>query len=219
MAIITISRGTMSGGRVVAECLAEMLGSTCVANEVLQEAALELGLPEHVVREKFETKPGLWSRLHRDREVYLLAVKTALADRCVEGRLVYHGLGGQFLLGRLPRVLRVRLIAPLEQRIEYLTKAHHRLTPSAAASFIENVDRDRHRWVKAMFDADVEDPFLYDVTVNQRWLTVDTACAGIAELARHPDYETTPELLAELKAYADLCHEQLDARLRRGSEV
>ncbi len=219
MAIITISRGTMSGGREVAECLAEKLGYPCVAREVLQDAALELGLSEDVVREKFETTPDLWARLNRDREIYMLGVRTALADRCLDGNLVYHGLAGQFLLADLKGVLRVRLIAPLERRVGYLTREHHRLTPDAAREFIANVDRERERWVKGFFDADVNDPFVYDVTVNQRWLTADTVCAGLARLVEHPDYEVTDEVLARIEAYAARCHKQLDARLSRGTEV
>lgn len=219
MAIITISRGTMSGGRMVAECLAEMLDYPVVANKVLRDAALEMGLPEDVVREKFETAPGFWSRLNKDREIYLLAVKTALADRCRDGNLVYHGLAGQFLLAGLPAVLRVRLIAPMDKRVGYLTTEHHRLTPAAAEEFIENVDRERERWVKSLFDVDVHDPFLYDMTVNQRWLTVDTACVGIADLAEHPNYAITPEVRAELEEFADRCHEELEDRLGRGTEV
>ena len=219
MAIITISRGTMSGGRTVAECLADRLGYPCVASEVLQEAALELELPEEVVREKFETTPDLWARLNRDREVYLLAVKTALAARCRTGNLIYHGLAGQFLLAELPGVIRVRLIAPLEDRVEYLITTHHRLTRSAAVEFIRNVDRERVRWVKVLFDADVEDPFLYDVTVNQRWLTVDTACVGLAQLAEHPTYAVTPEVQDGLNAFADRCHRRLAERLGRRAEA
>jgi cytidylate kinase len=219
VAIITISRGSMSGGRIVAECLGEMLDAPVVANEVLQAAALEMGLPEDTVREKFETTPGIWSRLNKDREVYLLAVKAALADRCLDGNLVYHGLAGQFLLRGLPGVLRVRLIAPLERRIEYLADSHHRLSREAAEDFIENIDQERRRWVRTLFDADVDDPFLYDVTVNQRWLSVDTACAGIADLAGHPDYDVTPKVEAELKAFAARCHEQLEQRLGRNPEV
>ncbi|MFP4623994.1 MAG: AAA family ATPase [Gemmatimonadota bacterium] len=219
MAIITISRGTMSGGRMVAECLGDMLGSPAVANEVLQGAALELGISEDVVREKFETAPGLWSRLNRDRRIYLLAVQTALADRCVEGDLVYHGLAGQFLLRGVPGVLRVRLIAPLEQRVGYLTRQHHRLSRAAAEEFIRHVDEERRRWVKVLFDADVDDPFLYELTVNQRWLSVETACAGIQEAASHPAFEITPDVRAELQAFAARCHERLAAELGRNVEV
>ena len=219
MAIITISRGTMSGGREVAECLADKLGYPCVARRVLEDAAFKLGLPEDVVREKFETTPDLWSRFNREREIYLLAVKTALADRCLDGNLVYHGLAGQFLLADLPAVLRVRLIAPLERRVEYLTTEHHRLTIESAREFIENVDRERERWVKVLFDADVEDPFLYDLTVNQRWLTVETVCTGIARLVRHPLYEVTEEVRTRLESFAARCHRQLEDRLGRGLEV
>lgn len=219
MAIITISRGTMSGGRAVAECLAARLDCPCVADEVLRDAALRLDLPEHVVREKFETTPDLWARMSRDREIYLMAVKTVLADRCRQGNLVYHGLGGQFLLSEVPHVLRVRLIAPMEKRVEYLTGQHHRLTFAAAREFIENVDRERERWVRVLFDADVHDPFLYDVTVNQRRLTVDSACVGIARLAAHPSYAVTPEVTEQLNEFADRCQRKLAERLSRGSEV
>ena len=59
MSIITISRGTLSGGRAVAECLAEMLGYPCIGREILQEAAKRLGVSEdNVLDGRFETPPG-----------------------------------------------------------------------------------------------------------------------------------------------------------------
>ncbi len=213
MAIITISRGSLSGGRIVAECLAEHLGYPCVAHEVLRGAARRLGLAEDVVREKFETPPRLWSRLSRDREVYLLAVKTALADKCLDGCLVYHGPAGQFFLAGVPCVLSVRLIAPLQQRVRALTGPHHRLTRKAALEFIENVDEERRRWARLMFGADVEDPSLYDLTVNQRFLSVETACVAVAEAAGQPEFQVTDEALSELTSFAASCHDRLDALL------
>lgn len=45
MPIITISRGTLSGGRTTAECLAGTLGYPCVGRDSLQEAAGKLGAP------------------------------------------------------------------------------------------------------------------------------------------------------------------------------
>ncbi len=122
MAIITISRGSLSGGRQVAECLCERLGCPCIADEVLQTAAKKLQVSEEAVRGKFETAPGLWSRLSRERERYVLAVQTALAEACTRGDLVYHGLAGQFLLRGLPGVFRVRLIAPVAMRIGALRR-------------------------------------------------------------------------------------------------
>lgn len=94
MAIITISRGSLSGGRALAQCLSASLGYPTVGREVLQEAAEALGATEEAFRGKFETTPGLWGRLTRAREKYVLAVQTALAEWCTRGDLIYHGLSG-----------------------------------------------------------------------------------------------------------------------------
>lgn len=213
MAIITISRGSLSGGRAVAECLAEHLGVPSVAREVLQEAALALDISERAMQEAFETPPGMWARLNKEREMYLLALRAALADRCVDGRLVYHGLAGQFLLKGVRGVLNVRLIAPLEMRVEALVAQHHRMSRPAAKEFIANVDDERRRWVKVMYGENVEDPALYDLTVKLRTVSLDTACLAIAEAAAQPEYEVTAEVKEELAAFAAKCRQDLDTKL------
>jgi cytidylate kinase len=210
VAIITISRGTMSGGRAVAECLAGRLGYPSLAREILSIAAARLGASEEVLQTKFETTPGLWARLGREREKYVMAVRTALLDACLQGCLVYHGLAGQLLLRGLPGVLRVRLIAPLQMRVRGLMDAHHRMGRRAAEDFIHNVDQDRKRWVKLTYGEDVEDPSLYDLTVNLRTLAPESACATIAEAAGQPTYAVTDEVREALAAEARACHRRLD---------
>lgn len=210
MAIITISRGTMSGGRAVAGCLAERLGYPSLAREILRTAAARLGASEEVLQTKFETTPGLWARVSRDREKYVMAVRTALLDACAEGCLVYHGLAGQFLLRGLPGVLRVRLIAPLQMRVRGLMNAHHRMGRHAAEDFIRNVDQDRKRWVKLTYGEDVEDPSLYDLTVNLRTLSPESACAAIAEAAAQPPYAVTDEVRRVWATEAQACRTRLD---------
>jgi cytidylate kinase len=213
VAIITISRGSLSGGRQVAECLCERLSCPCVADEVLQTAAKRLQVSEEAVRGKFETAPGLWSRLSRERERYVLAVQTALAEACTAGDLVYHGLAGQFLLRGLPGVFRVRLIAPLEVRIKAVRDAQRAMTPRAAEDFIRTIDRERERRVQSMFGLDVEDPSLYDLTVNLRTLSLDAACAAIAEGASQPQFRITPDVQARHRAFAAECHRRLEEDL------
>ena len=164
----------------MAECLAESLGYPCVAREILQQAAKALGASEETVRSKLETPPGRWALLTQERKRYLVAVQVALAEHAARGDLVYHGLAGQFLLRGLPAVLRVRLIAPLEMRVRALVAAHHATSQQAAVRFIRNVDRDRKRWVRLMYGADVTSPSLYDVTINLRAIALDTPCATIS---------------------------------------
>ena len=209
MPIITISRGTLSGGRSTAECLASTLGYPCVGREILQEAARKVGVPVEDLSGKLEAPPSLFARLTQERKRYLLAVQTALAEHSVTGQLVYHGLAGQFLLRDLPGVLAVRLIAPLDLRVRTLTSSHHGMTRKAAEEFIHNVDAERRRWVKLMYGADVEDPSLYDLTVNLDPISLETACVIIAEAAAQPQYEVTAEVEKRLEDFATECRERL----------
>lgn len=209
MSIVTISRGSLSGGKAVAECLAERLGYRCLAEEILKKAAEKVGVSEEVLRAKFQTPPGLWARIARERERYLLAARAALVEACLEDDLVYHGLAGQFLLADLPGILRVRLIAPLEDRIRSL--GDHRMTRDAAEGFIASVDQDRHRWVRLVYGVDVEDPALYDLTVNLKVLTLEAACAAIAEAASLPEYAVDEAVREEWRGFAVEARRQLAA--------
>lgn len=213
MAIITISRGSLSGGKALAGCLADRLGYPTLGREVLQEAAEAMGISEELFRGKFEATPGFWSRMTQERKKYLLAVQTALADWCTRGDLVYHGLSGQFLLKGLPGVLRVRLVAPLELRVKAFSDTHPLMSRSQVESFIQAVDQDRSRWCRSMYGEDVTDASHYDLVVNLRRLSLDSACATIAEAASQPGFQVTDEVETELFAFAARCRERLSRAL------
>lgn len=209
MAIITISRGTLSGGKATAECLAELLDYPCVGREIVQDAARAIGVPEERLQKSFHAPAGFWQRITRERRLYQLAVKTALVEQCAGGNLVYHGFAGQFLLRDIPAVCAVRLIAPLEVRVSALIDAHHGMGVDAAQEFIRGVDQDRRRWAELMYDANIEDPALYDLTVNLEALSLDAACAVIAEAASQPPFDVTAEVREQLAAIAADCRRQL----------
>jgi cytidylate kinase len=209
VAIITISRGSLSGGKALAGCLADRLGYPILGREVLLEAAESMGVSEEVFREKFEAAPGLWARLTREREKYTLAMQTSLAEWCTRGDLVYHGLSGQFLLKELPGVLKVRLVAPLDMRVKAFMDTHPLVSHAETESFIRNVDQERSRWCRLMYGADLTDPSHYDMTVNLKRLSLESACAVITEAVAQPRYRITAEVETELFAFAARCRERL----------
>jgi cytidylate kinase len=209
VAIITISRGSLSGGKALAGCLADRLGYPILGREVLLEAAESMGVSEEVFREKFEAAPGLWARLTREREKYTLAVQTSLAEWCTRGDLVYHGLSGQFLLKELPGVLKVRLVAPLDVRVKAFMDTHPLVSHAETESFIRNIDQERSRWCRLMYDAELTDPSHYDMTVNLKRLSLESACAVVAEAVDQPRYRITAEVETELFAFAARCRERL----------
>ncbi len=189
--------------------MSSRLGYPSVGREVLQEAAEAVGASEEVFRGKFETTPGLWGRLTHARERYVLAVKTSLAEWCTRGDLIYHGLSGHQLLKGIPGVLKVRLIAPMEMRVQALLETQHQLTASQAEAFIKDVDQDRARWVKVMYGVDVTDPSMHDLTINLRTHTIESACETVATAVAQPQFQITDEVEAELFAFAAECRDRL----------
>ena len=208
MAIVTVSRGTMSGGSTLAECAAKALGSPCLAREVLVSAATALGVTEGFLKDRMERAPGLWERLGAERKTYILAVQSALADHVASGTAVYHGLAGHLLLREIPQVLRLRLIAPIEVRVQAVME-QRRTTRDEAERFIAQIDQHRVRWTRLMYDVDIEDPRLYDVVINLDKTTIESACALVVTMARRPEFVVDESGLAGLADFALACKVRL----------
>ena len=204
MAIVTISRGSKSGGRALAECLAEELQYPLVGREVIQEAASELGVSEEDLNRGMERAPRFWDRQASAQRVYVATVQAALAEHAAGGELVYHGRAGQLLLKGLPAVLRVRLIAPLSTRVRALEESEQ-MDQATAEQYIRHVDGVRARWVKMMYGEDIDDPALYDMVINLKTLSVPAACSVVAATARQPDFTVTAEVKARLTDFRLAC--------------
>ena len=200
MAIITISRGSFSGGTVVAECLAERLGYRLVSREILASAAGRYGIAEEKLAQALERAPGLWERLGHERRLYLVFIQAALCDMLADDGVVYHGHAGHLLLRGISHVLRVRLIAPLEYRLGAAME-RLRLGREAAAEHVRRVDDERARWTRFLYGIDWNSPALYDLVVNLEALSVETACAVIAHTASQAEFAPTP---ASRQALRDL---------------
>ncbi len=194
----------MSGGQALASCLAATLGVPCIGRELVVEAAARIGVSEEVLSRKLERSPGLWERMTHERRIYATALQAALAEHVASGELVYHGFADHLLLPGVPAVLRVRLIAPLEVRVRAVM-SQHRLAHDAAVRYIEEIDEDRARTAKFIYGVDLQDPGLYDVTVNLDTMTVDGACAVVLAAARLPEFTVTREVRERLADFALAC--------------
>ena len=201
MPLITISRGSMSGGKDLAECISATLDCPCIGREILIDAASKLGVPQQILAKKMEKGPGLWDRLTLERRIYVVAVQAALAEHIVSGNLVYHGLAGHMLLRGLPAVLRIRLIAPLEVRIQKVME-NQKISRQTAEHYIHDVDEDRVRWTRFIYDVDVRDSRLYDLIINLEGMAISTACRAVLEIVKQPEFEINESVRARLADFA-----------------
>ncbi len=217
MAILTISREYGSGGRDIGRLVAQRLGYEYVDKERLFQD-LEKGGPRwgRVAREVDEVCPTFWERHDWEYRGYVAQLEALILEYAVADRVVIIGRGGSFLLQGVPFCLRVRLMAPLEVRLDRIM-ARKRLGRDAALRLINQVDGDRACYIKANYGGDWAEEDVYDLTLNTGSLTYERVAEVLAEALTDKDRLATPEARAALSDLA-LAH-RLKARVATDPRV
>jgi cytidylate kinase len=193
MAIITISRGTFSGGLILAEKLAEKLGYRCVGREeIVETAARKYGVSEEKLLKAMLKGPSPLRRFTYEREEYLAYVQAVLCEDAKNDNMVYHGNAGHFLLKGVPHVLRVRIVAPMAQRIKFVVE-RQQLLPDEAVKYIEKIDKQRINWTKFLYGVDWRSPELYDIVFNLENENISFIVSMIEHAVQQEPFKATPE--------------------------
>ena len=201
---VTISRQTGAGSSMVARLLADYLeehqappcsGPWAVFDRELVKAVLaDHALPEEVERymaedagrqlddvleELFGLHPPSWTLAqHTNHTIQRLAGR---------GNVILVGRGSHIVTSALRHVFHVRLIAPLEVRIRHV-QDHFRLNPKEAAAFIRRGDAAKARYIRRNFEAKVNDPLRFHITINTGRMSFETAARMIGEAVLHGSY-------------------------------
>jgi cytidylate kinase len=193
MAIITISRGTFSGGKALAERLAERLGYPSLSREeVVSDAAKEYGIAKEDLAAAFNEPPPFWEQMPGKRIAYLKCVTAAILQRVRDGNLIYHGHAGHLLLRRITQILRVRVVADMEFRIKAAME-RLKIPRDAAIAHIARIDNERRRWIRFLYGIEWGDPNLYDVVLNLERLSIEGACETLMRMTALPEFHVTPQ--------------------------
>jgi cytidylate kinase len=192
MAIITISRGTMSGGEALAKCISEKLGIPAVSQEILKEASSRFGISQPLLLQQLEKTRGLIHGHSTQRGLYLTAIQLALAERAQKGPFVYYGHAGHFLLKGVPQVLKVRVIALLKKRARTLADKQN-ISYEEAKKRIVKMDESRIKWTRFLYDVDWRDPALYDMVINIDAISLESACEIIIHTLKQKEFKESLE--------------------------
>jgi cytidylate kinase len=190
MAIITVSRGSYSKGREVAERVAHRLGYVCTSRDLLLEASAQFNIPEIKLIRALHDAPSILERFTSGKEIYLAYVAAALLERVQMDNVVYHGLAGHFYLKGVDHVLNVRILADLADRVE-LEMKREGISRDEALHIIKKDDAERRQWSLRLFGVDTCDPALYDLVLHIKKITVDDAVDIICHTARLEAFKTT----------------------------
>jgi len=202
MPIITISRGSCSGGARLAEELHERLGWKVLSQEdVSSSAAKAYRMTEQELFRGLYLPANFYERFTHRKTRYLLATQATVTELLADGNGIYHGLAGQFLFADLCNAFKVRIVAPMDYRIETAMQRFG-LKRDEARRHISDADEYRARWGRQIFHADITDADLYDLVINLEHVSLDRAATMIAEIVEGDDYQPTPQCVQEYKDFA-----------------
>jgi cytidylate kinase len=178
---VTISRETGAGaitiGQMVTDSFQSLekgrLHSWALFDQNIVKAVLEdQSLPERL--EEFikeEAKPAVKDAfeellgLHPSTPDLVRSKSRTIRKLAAAGGVVLIGRGAHIICANLSNALHVRLVAPLETRVQHIAD-YFKLSEKEAAKYVEKTDRSRKEYVRRYFGADVADPHQYHLVIN-----------------------------------------------------
>lgn len=201
--VIAISRQTGSGGKLIAARVSQTLELPYYDREIIRRMAenvkaqggdvgrddgLELtsDLPYPSALQSYESLDGTLRHLDLPPEQYREHLGTVMHDIADGEGGVVLGRGANFMLPR-DRCLRVRVVAPLEIRTDYVASMFQ-IPVGQARTAAQEKDADRRLFNRNFFDADIDEPTNYDLVLNMDLYSLDAAVVMVLQAwsaARH----------------------------------
>jgi cytidylate kinase len=192
MAIITISRGSYSKGKEVAEKVASRLGYQCLSREVILTTSEHFHIPEIKLRKAIHDAPSILERFGHRKHSFISYYQSVLTRSVQNDNVVYHGLAGHLLLPGVAHVLKVRIIADLADRVRWEMKRSGIPKIEAKALLVKD-DQERRKWTQSLYGVDPWDSSLYDLVLNIRQFTVADAVDFICVAASREQFQATEQ--------------------------
>jgi cytidylate kinase len=185
MAIITISRQMGTGAYQIATEVAKKLKFTFVDGDLITACAPKYGLSPEMLQMVDEKPPSYNTIEDRKRAAALNTIELILLDYARKGNVILYGRGCQYLLKECGNVLRLRVIADFEDRVERFAEREW-IDPDLARSMTRRSDHQRHGFIHFYFNRPWDDPLGYDVTFNTSRLSPESVVESIVVAAKDP---------------------------------
>jgi len=197
---ITISRQAGCGAVLVAEKLAEYLQQlappgaarwTVFDRELMDKVLADHNLPKYLAKFLPEDRASQIEDMLADifgvhPPTHTMVQQTAetMLQLAELGSAILIGRAGNIVTAKLPHVLHVRLVAPLDDRIERICRDDHK-TPDEARRFCLEEEQARARYLKTYFHADINDALQYHLVINTSRVGCENAARIIGDGMLH----------------------------------
>ena len=183
MNAISISRQMGSKGDELAQQVADHLNWRCVGYELINQAALAAGAPHVALAEIDELGFFNLQPTAEERQAYQSEIERIIGELADVGQVVLLGRGGQVILQDHPNVLHLRIVAPLETRVNWLQQENNFPADEARICLVQS-DHVRARYLRQHYDKHLDDPMLYHLMINTGLLDLSQAVKLITQMVQ-----------------------------------
>jgi cytidylate kinase len=201
MAIVAISQQLGSRGIELGQLAARRLGYRFMSGEeVVSEAARIFGVSQEELLVFDMRTPHFWERVRSESHRYVAYFRAVLLKEMAGDKIV---VAGRTLAHQLPTTacaIRVRVVAPLSDRVRW-TATQEKIDATAAERQVREHDREIKARSQNLFSVDIDEPTVYDLTLNTSSHPIEMLAELLADAARAID--ASPDRAA-LQALSDV---------------
>jgi cytidylate kinase len=202
MAILTISRQYGSGGREISQGVAGAMGYVRLdKGRLLQEMGASGKKWQDWGRGFDEHSPSVWERYDWSFLGFGALIKSILLEFAAQDNVVLMGRGANFLLKDVPHAFRIRVVAPVENRIERIMVREF-LDYDTARWLAERTDLERAQFIMALYGREWDDPEAFDAVLDTGGIPVGEVIATACKELTARDALKTHEAQEALKLHA-----------------
>lgn len=180
MFIITISRQTGSLGEELALELSRTYGLPLIDRKYVRTNWLPKIASSNQLHLLTES-PKAHLTTSTEGIPFYLSIENRLKETVKESGAIILGLGAQVIFQNNPQAYHIRVIAPIEQRMNFICE-HYGIEPAQAQKFLHLSDRKRRKYLLDLYAQDWENNDLYHLTLNTGKVKIKDAMGLIASL-------------------------------------
>ncbi len=210
MSILTISREYGSGGREIGYAVAKAMAYEYVDKEKLLTDIRTAGPKwEQWSRDLDEHCPSVWEKYDWSFQGFAALIQNAIFNYALKNNVVIMGRGGNFLLKDLSCSYRVRVIAPIDERIGRIMQREG-LDKDTARWLCEKTDSERSCFLHAIYKRHWDEQTEYDAVFDTGRRSIEGVVQHVVEELQKRDRASNEE------AWDKLAMRAIAAKVRSG---
>jgi cytidylate kinase len=210
MAILSISNEFNSGADEIGHVIEKQLGYEYLSQSRIMKEASAAGKEwARFSVEYGQAMPTIWERYDWSFMGFMALVQSIIFDHAQKDNIVIMSRGANYLLSGIPHILRIRVVAPLEKRIERVMMTDN-VSWETARLLVKKADYEITSAIQQIYGKKWDDPSAYEIKFDTSIQELDQITEIIKGLLMAKNNLKTPEARQQFAMKA------LAARIKAG---